>query len=110
MIIAALSLTLHLPGMNSLKGKRKQVLALKDRVKHRFNVSIAEVGALDKWQRAELGVAAVGNDERVLNSKMDKLLNYIESTGLAEPGEARLEFIHLDQADPSGNWSMADLD
>ncbi len=96
MIIAALSLSLLIPEVSSLKGKRKVILALKDRIKARFNVSIAEVGALDLWQRARLGVVAVANDERMLNSKMDKLLNYIESTGLVEPLGADLDFIHTE--------------
>lgn len=94
MIIAALSLTLFIPEVASLKGKRKVIMSLKDRIKSRFNVSIAEVGALDMWQRTLLGVVAVANDERMLNSKMDKLLNYIESTGLVEPLGAELDFIH----------------
>ena len=94
MVIAALSLTLFIPEVASLKAKRKVIKSLKDRIKARFNVAVAEVGALDLWQRAHLGVVAVSNDERMLNSKMDKLINYIESTGLVEPLTAELEFIH----------------
>ena len=104
MVIAALSLSVAIPEVASLKGKRKSIQALKDRVKARFNVSIAEVGALDLWQRAEIGVAAVANDQRMLNSKMDKLLNYIESTGLVEPLSAELEFIHLGEEPGSGDY------
>lgn len=96
LIIAAAHLNVLVPDVASLKGKRKSILALKDRIKVRFNVSIAEVGAQNLWQRAELGVAAVGNDQKVLNGKMDKLLNYIESTGLVEVVGAELDFIHTD--------------
>ncbi len=99
MIIAAAQLTLLIPAVASLKGKRKALRSLKDRVKSRFNVAIAEVGALDRWQRAEIGVVTVGNDQRVLNAKMDKLLGYIESTGLVEPVSAQVEYIHT-----SGEW------
>lgn len=94
MIIAAAHLNVLVPDVASLKGKRKAIRALKDRVRVRFNVSIAEVGAQNLWQRSELGLAAAGNDQRVLNSKMDKLLNYIESTGLVEVVGAELDFIH----------------
>ena len=101
MVIACLSLSLFIPGVGSLKGKRKVIHSLKDRIKARFNVSIAEVGDLDLWRKARLGVVAVANDERMLNSKMDKLINYIESTGLVEPLAADLEFIHSHPEDQS---------
>ncbi|MBW2618526.1 MAG: DUF503 domain-containing protein [Deltaproteobacteria bacterium] len=97
MIIAAARLTLLVPQSSSLKGKRKAIKALKDRISHRFNVAVAEVGGQDLWQRAEVAVVSVGNDQRVLNSKMDKLINFIESTGLVEPVGVELEFIHLNQ-------------
>lgn len=94
MIIAAVHMTLIAPESGSLKAKRKVLRSLKDRIRARFNISIAEVGGQNLWQRIELAAVAVGNDERVLNSKMDKLMNYIESTGLAEMTGAELEFIH----------------
>jgi uncharacterized protein YlxP (DUF503 family) len=96
MIIAALHLSLLVPGAGSLKAKRKAVLGLKDRVKARFEVAIAEVGAQDTWQRAELGAVAVGNDEAHLNARMDKLLAFIEGSGLVEVAAAQLEFIHAE--------------
>jgi uncharacterized protein len=95
LIIAACRFTALAPESGSLKAKRKVLRSLKDRIKNRFNVSVAEVGAQNLWQRLELGLVAVGNDEKVLNSKMDKLLNYIESTDLVDIVSAELEFIHL---------------
>ena len=55
---------LRLHDNRSLKGKRKVVRSMVDKVKHRFNVAIAEVGSNDKWQKIELGVSTVGNDRR----------------------------------------------
>ncbi|MBW1713160.1 MAG: DUF503 domain-containing protein [Deltaproteobacteria bacterium] len=104
MVIAVLRLSLLIPEAASLKAKRKVLHALKDRVKSRFNVSIAEVGTLDLWQKSEIGVTAVGNDQRALNSKMDKLLNFIESTALVEPVSAALEFIHVNQSWSAQEW------
>jgi uncharacterized protein YlxP (DUF503 family) len=48
---------LHFGEVDSLKGKRHVLRGLKERVKHRFNVSIAEVDHGDLWQRATLAVA-----------------------------------------------------
>lgn len=97
MIVAAAHVTALAPEVHSLKAKRKVIRSIKDRVKSRFNVSAAEVGSQDLWQRIELGFAAVGNDQKVLNSKMDKLLNYIESTGLVDIIAAELEFVYTQE-------------
>ena len=55
-----------------------------DKVKHKFNVSIAEVGSNDKWQRIELGVSAVGNDRRHIDSSLNNILDYMDTLYLAE--------------------------
>ncbi len=61
---------LHLHACQSLKDKRMIVKSLKDRMHNRFNISVAETGHHDLWQRAELTAAVVGTDrqqaERVL--------------------------------------------
>jgi hypothetical protein len=48
-------------------------------VKARFNVSIAEVGANDLWQRSVIGVTAVGNDHSFVNEALDKVADFISS-------------------------------
>ncbi len=73
-----------IPENASLKGKRKVVKSLLGRLKSRFNVSVAEVENNDLWQRAELGLAMVGNDRRFVNSALDKILNFIERDAEAE--------------------------
>jgi hypothetical protein len=55
MVVGSLKIELCLPENRSLKGKRKVVKSMVGKVKSRFNVSIAEVGSNDKWQRIELG-------------------------------------------------------
>jgi len=58
---------------NSLKAKRAILNRIKDRVKSRFNASIAEVGDLEKWQRANVAVAMVSNEKKKLQQDADKL-------------------------------------
>jgi uncharacterized protein YlxP (DUF503 family) len=79
MFVGVLRLTLHLPEPGSLKSKRHLVRSAIDRVKARFNVSIAEVGANDLWQRSVIGVTAVGNDHSFVNEALDKVADFISS-------------------------------
>ncbi|HET8542203.1 MAG TPA: DUF503 domain-containing protein [Anaeromyxobacter sp.] len=74
-----LRLTLHLPDPGSLKSKRHLLRSAIDRVKAKFNVSIAEVAENDLWQRSVVGVAAVGNDHAFVNEALDKVADFVAS-------------------------------
>lgn len=69
---------LHLPDVDSLKGKRHVLKGLKERVRARFEVSVAEVGHQDLWQRATLALAYVSADARHANEVVSKALDFIE--------------------------------
>jgi hypothetical protein len=71
---------LHLPDVDSLKGKRHALKGLKERVRARFEVSVAEVGEPDLWQRATLAVAYVSADARHANEVVSKAVDFIEDT------------------------------
>lgn len=77
MFVGVLRLTLHLPDPGSLKSKRHLVRSAVDRVKARFNVSVAEVAENDLWQKSVLGVAAVGNDHAFVNETLDKVAGFV---------------------------------
>lgn len=81
--------------VSSLKGKRQIVKKIVERVKHKFNVSIAEVGCLDEWQNAEIAFCLVGNDSSFVNSVLDRILDYIEDMELAEVIHPEIEIINL---------------
>ncbi len=78
--VAVGTVELHLPGVDSLKGKRHVLKGLKERVRQRFEVSVAEVDHQDAWQRATLAVACVSEDSRHANEVVSKALAFIEST------------------------------
>jgi uncharacterized protein YlxP (DUF503 family) len=78
MVVATLRLEIHLPAADSLKAKRSVINHVKERVRHRFNASIAEVGNQDLWQRATLGVAVVGEAAGVLDRALHEILSVIE--------------------------------
>jgi len=75
MHILLITLELRIPLARSLKDKRSQIKSLKERIRHRFNVSIAEIDFLDDWQRAMLGVCIISNDK----SYLDKQYSLIET-------------------------------
>lgn len=62
MFVGVARLVLSIPGAHSLKDRRQVVKSLKDRVRAKLPVSIAEIGELERWQVATLGVAVVSND------------------------------------------------
>ena len=81
MFVGVLRLTFHVPHARSLKDKRRVVQRLRDRVRSRFDVSIAEVDAQDLHQRAVFGVAVVSSDAAVCDAVLEKVAREAESAG-----------------------------
>jgi uncharacterized protein YlxP (DUF503 family) len=77
MVVGLASIDIHIPGSGSLKGKRHILKRIKDRVKNRFNVSIAEVDQSDLWQRTTLGVSVVSNQKRFANQVLSGVVDFI---------------------------------
>ena len=88
MIVGVLRVELAIYEALSLKDKRRVVKGLKDRLSHKFNVSVSEVDALDARQRAVLGIAMVSNEARFVQSCLDKVVDYIRMA----PGAALVNY------------------
>ena len=95
MVVGTMLIELRLHDNRSLKGKRKIVRSMVDKVKHRFNVAIAETGSNDKWQKIELGVSTVGNDRRHIDSSLTKVLAFLDSLYLAEIVNSKTEILNI---------------
>ncbi len=95
MVVGTLKITLLMHDNRSLKGKRKVVKSMVDRIKHRFNVGVAEVGANDLWQRIELGVCTVGNDRRHVDASLTNVLSFTDSLHMAEIVDSELEILNV---------------
>ena len=93
MVVGICEIILHLPENHSLKGKRQVLRSIKDQVRRRFNVSVAETEDQDLWQRAVLGIACVGNAHQIVNQTLDYVLNFIENLHLAVISDYRIEII-----------------
>jgi len=95
MVVGYGVLTFHLHECRSLKAKRSIVKAMIAKIGNHFNASVAEVGANDIHQRAQIGFALAGSDHQVINAKMDKIINFAEDLGLAQMIDTETEILHL---------------
>jgi len=95
MVVGTVKIEFHLTDNRSLKGKRKVVRSMIGKVRNKFNMSIAEVGSNDKWQKIELGISAVGNDRRHIDSSLNHVLGFLESLCLAQIVDTEMEIFNL---------------
>ncbi|MDH4265815.1 MAG: DUF503 domain-containing protein [Deltaproteobacteria bacterium] len=94
MVIGVCQLELFLHENFSLKGKRQVLRSIVQRARTKFNISIAEVADQDLWQKAVLGICAVGNDRKLVNSILDQVVNFIENTQLTDVADSQIEIIN----------------
>ncbi len=78
MILLVMEIEFHVVEAHSLKEKRMILKSLIQKIKGKWNVSIAEVGYLDKWQRSLVGLSAVSNDKQMLERIYEKIMSSIE--------------------------------
>ena len=93
MIVGTCRVKLFLHENNSLKGKRKVVKSIKDRVRIKFNVSIAEVDNHDNWKIIVLGIVTVSNDNKFIHKVLENVITSIDSMHLAEILDYKIEML-----------------
>jgi len=79
----------------SLKAKRGVVRSISARVRNRFNASVSEVGGQGTWQRAVIGLSMTGAEEVPLRRALEKAVDFIEETHLAQVIRSEIEMIRL---------------
>ena len=80
MPIGLLTLEIHIPDAQSLKDKRQVIRGLKDRLRARFNVAVAELDHQELWQRSVVGVVSLSGDEKHLKESLQHALAEAERT------------------------------
>lgn len=95
MVVGTGKIKFKLYGVSSLKEKRRIVKSIINRIKNNFNISIAETDYNDSHLWAQIGFSITGNDSRMVNSKLDKVLNLADHIGLAQITDTQIEIIHL---------------
>jgi uncharacterized protein len=93
MVVGLCTVELFMAGSQSLKDKRQVLHSLKDRLRGKFNLSIAEVDGQDLWQRAVLGMACVANDGGYVNQVLEQALNVIRGMPAVEIVRAKQELL-----------------
>jgi uncharacterized protein YlxP (DUF503 family) len=78
MPIGLLTLEIYIPDARSLKDKRQVLRSLKDRLRARFNVAIAELAHQETWQHSLVGVVAISANQRHLEDSLEKVANESE--------------------------------
>jgi uncharacterized protein len=73
MPIAALTLELRIEHAQSLKDRRQVVRSLKDKLRHGFNISVAELDEAVSWQSATIGVTAISRSRDYLTGLMEQV-------------------------------------
>jgi uncharacterized protein len=84
-------LTLFLGDSQSLKDKRMVLRRVKDRLRQKFNVAVAEVEDNDLWQRAVLGLAVVGNERRFVEASLDEVIRFVRAQAEVTNAEREIQ-------------------
>jgi len=96
MPIAKLTVELSIPHAQSLKDRRQVLRSLKDKLRHAFNISIAELDDANLWNRATLGLVAISSSSAYLTGQMrelDDALNRLCNTLGAEIADSWVEIL-----------------
>ena len=93
MIIGVLTIELEIPEAGSLKEKRMVLNRVRDQVRKKFNVAIAEVEENEVWNRAVLGVVTVSNRQQFCNQVLSQVVNLVESIRGCNLEDFSMEFL-----------------
>jgi uncharacterized protein YlxP (DUF503 family) len=84
---------LHLTGSQSLKDKRRVLRRLKDRIRARFNIAVAEVDHQDLWQRATLGMVSISDSQEPLESCFQQIRGILEREVEGDLASFHIEYL-----------------
>ncbi len=90
MFVGICKLELYLMAGNSLKEKRQVIRSIIEKLKNRYNISIAEVGGQEALRRAEIGLCLVSNETVYIEKVITGIVRFIE-------GDGRVEIIKIDK-------------
>ncbi len=93
MTIGLLQLDFLVHGARSLKDKRRVIKSLKEKMRNRFNCSVAETDYQDLWQRAQISVCVVSNESRHANQQLNEIARFASLNAGAELVDYSIEML-----------------
>ena len=93
MPVGLLTLEIHLPYSHSLKEKRAVLRKIRDRLRSRFNVAVAELDHRDVWQVATLGVVSISDSQPLLDAMLRDVLRESERILGDDVASHEIEFL-----------------
>jgi len=92
-VVGILSITVSVPGSDSLKDKRHVIKSILDTARNKFNISAAEVDHLDSHRTAGLAFACVSNEAAFVTKVLNKVIDHTESNPLCEVIDTHMEMV-----------------
>ena len=92
MVIGYLELDIHFPHARSLKDKRKELAGLKDRIRQKHNVALAELDFQDVWQRTKIGVVTLNSHQTVVEQVLSRIRSDVFEHVNGEVLDSRIEY------------------
>lgn len=93
MIIGIMEIELYIYEANSLKEKRRVIKSLIERLKSRYNISIAEISLCDTWNKSIIGLGIVSNSSTQINKVLSKVFEFIENDTRVEIIKHNIEIL-----------------
>lgn len=93
MTIGVLQLDFLIPGARSLKDKRRAIKSLRDRMRSKFNCSVAETEFQDMWNRARLTVCVVSGESQHANTQLNEIARFASQSRDAEMVDYSIEMM-----------------
>ena len=93
MEVGILQFTVRIRGSRSLKEKRRVIRSIKEKLRARYNVSVAEVDDQDLWQKGTLGLTTCGNDSKRIASELQKIVEQLRVHPEAELVDHQIEIL-----------------
>ena len=93
MVVGLLRVDMHVPRAQSLKDKRSVLRSLKDQLRARFNIAVAEVDPTEKWQRATVGISTVGEDRARVQGVLTQVTAWLRMGHLVELIQVEEEYV-----------------
>ncbi len=95
MFVGICILTYYFPEVENLKAKRSRLNSIKDVLKRKYNISIAEVDYENLWQRTVLGISMVSNDKKFIDKNFSKIISDVEKLPYGYLNDIFIDFLSI---------------